>query len=248
MSDTDGPSTWRAPPDVGLLGEVAQEVVDQQRNVLAALAQRRHDDVNHVEAEEQILAEEALRDQLPEIPVGGRDDAHVGGVSHLLGADLLELPGLEESQQQPLHARRHLPDLVEEDGAVARHLELAGLVAVRTGEAALHVPEQLRLEQVLRQPGAVDRHERRRRPQRLLADGAGHHFLARSALAGDEHLGVRAGHPHELGAKVAHDGAGPDQLRRGFEPSLVCRHSLRIHAVATTRPGPAAARPYHVTH
>ena len=90
-------------------------------------------------------------------------------ISDLLGTDLLDFTGLEESQQQALHARRHLPDLVEEDGAVARHLELPGLVAVRAREAALHVPEQLGLEQVLRQPGAVHRHERRRGPQRLLA-------------------------------------------------------------------------------
>ena len=77
-----------------------------------------------------------------------------------LGADLLDLAGLEEPQQQPLHPQRHLADFVEEDGAVVGHLELAGLVAVGAGEAALHVAEQLRLEQRLGDAGAIDRHER----------------------------------------------------------------------------------------
>jgi hypothetical protein len=56
--------------------------------------------------------------------------------------------------------RRHLADLVEEDGAVVGHLELARLVAIGAREAALHVAEQLRLEQRFGQPRAVDGHER----------------------------------------------------------------------------------------
>ena len=57
------------------------------------------------------------------------------------------------------------------------HLELAGLVAVGAGEAALHVAEQLRLEQRLRQAGAVDGDERALRPRALRVDA-----LATSSL------------------------------------------------------------------
>ena len=68
-------------------------------------------------------------------------------------------PGLEESQQETLHAQRHLADFVEEDRAHVRGLELARLVAIGAGEAALHMAEQLGLEQRFRQAGAVDRRE-----------------------------------------------------------------------------------------
>ena len=46
-------------------------------------------------------------------------------------------------------AGRHLPDLVEEEGAAVRHREEAFLVAHGAGEGALHVAEEVRLEQVL---------------------------------------------------------------------------------------------------
>ena len=39
-------------------------------------------------------------------------------------------------------------------------LQLARPIAIRAGEAATHVPEQLGFEKVLGQPGAVQRHER----------------------------------------------------------------------------------------
>jgi hypothetical protein len=42
---------------------------------------------------------------------------------------------------------------------VVRELELADLVAVRAGEAAAHVSEELGLEQRIRQRAAIDRHE-----------------------------------------------------------------------------------------
>ena len=44
--------------------------------------------------------------------------------------------------------------------AVVRQLELARLVAIRAGEAALHVAEELGFEQRLGNAGAVDGHER----------------------------------------------------------------------------------------
>ena len=77
----------------------------------------------------------------------------------MVGADLLQFTGFEESEQHALHAQRHLADLVEEDGAAIAHFELAGLVTVGAREAALHVAEQLGLEERLGDAGAVDRHE-----------------------------------------------------------------------------------------
>ena len=133
-----------------------------ERDVLAPLPQRRHDEVDDVDAVEQIFAELSLRDEIAQVAVGRREHANVRRHRNPLGADLLNLAGLEEPQQQPLHPQRHLADFVEEDGAVARHLELAGLVAIGAREAALDVTEQLGFEQRLGNARAVHRHERRR--------------------------------------------------------------------------------------
>ena len=124
-----------------------------------------------------------------QIPVRRRHDAHVGRLGHPLGADLLDFAGLEEPQQQTLHPQRHLADFVEEDRAVVGHLELAGLVAVGAREAALDVPEQLRLEERFRDAGAVDRHERLCAAAGVV-DRAGDDFLAGAAFPGNQDFGV----------------------------------------------------------
>ena len=77
-------------------------MVGQQRDVLDAISQRRDADVEHVEAEEQVLAETALLDQLRQILVAGRDNAHIDSVRAALLPDLLHLALLEDPQQHDL--------------------------------------------------------------------------------------------------------------------------------------------------
>ena len=101
-------------------------------------------------------------------------------------------PDLEEAQQHDLHARAHLADFVEEDGAVRRHLEQARLVAIRAGEAAADVAEQLGFEERVGQARAVERDERCRRARAALVNQPRDDFLADAGLAGDQDLGVRA--------------------------------------------------------
>ena len=149
-------------------------------------------DVDDVEAVEEILAEGALADALPQIAMGGADHADVDARHLPVGADLLDLAGLEEAEQQGLHPQRHLADFVEEDGAAVGHLQQARPVAVRVGEAALDVAEQLGFEQRIGQAGAVDRDERLAGPGAAAVDQAGRDVLADAALAGDEHLGIGA--------------------------------------------------------
>src|SRR5690606_2786306 len=58
----------------GLREKVAHEV----GNILGPLMQRRKADRNDVEAIEEVFAEEAEIDELPEIAIGGGDDADIG--------------------------------------------------------------------------------------------------------------------------------------------------------------------------
>ena len=99
------------------------------------------------------------------------------------------------------------PHLVEEQGPPVRGLEEPRLVRHRPGEAALLVPEELALQEVLRDGAAVDGHERLAGPGSLIVDVVGHQLLAGPRFAGDvdrrlaagELRDSRAGSPHGLG-------------------------------------------------
>src|SRR5438067_1325475 len=57
--------------------ELLQHVIDQQRNVLATLAQRRRRDRHDVQAEVEVLAKLALLDLGAQVLARRRDDAEV---------------------------------------------------------------------------------------------------------------------------------------------------------------------------
>lgn len=75
---------------------------------------------------------------------------------------------------------RDLADLVEEDGAAIGELEAADPVTQRAGEGALHMAEELALEQVARHRGAVDPDQRAGVALARLVDGARDQLLARA--------------------------------------------------------------------
>ena len=91
-----------------------------------------------------------------EPPVGGRDDPHVNAARDVL-PDPADLAVLEHAQQLGLGARRQLADFVEEQRPAVRILEEAGALAYRARERAARVTEELRLEQIVGQRGAVER-------------------------------------------------------------------------------------------
>ena len=159
-------------------------MLDQRRDVLGALPQRRHREREDDDAVVEILAERALAHQCVEVAVGGRDDAHVDG-DRAIAADPLDLALLEHAQQLGLHGGRHVADLVEEERAALGLLELAEVPGARAGEGALLVPEQLRLDQLGRHRGAVERHEGRERARALAVDRTRNQLLAGAGLADD---------------------------------------------------------------
>ena len=132
-------------------------MIQQDGDVLAALAQRRHLDVDDVEPVVEVLAEGLLGDVLDEATMGRGDHPDVDRRLLAIGSDSLNFAGLQKPQQQRLHPQAHLADFVHEDGAAVGGLEPAALVAVGVREAALHVAEQFRLEERVGDAGAVDR-------------------------------------------------------------------------------------------
>src|SRR5207249_6256160 len=87
-----------------LLGVLAQEVLGEQRQVFAALAQWRHADGHAVEAVVEVLAEAAILDQLAEILVRRRDQPHVDG-NRIVAADPTDHALLEDAQELGLERR-----------------------------------------------------------------------------------------------------------------------------------------------
>ena len=124
-----------------------------------ALAQRRQRHVDDVDAVEEVLAELAGRDHRAQVAVRRGDDADVD-LARLGVADAVERALLEHAQDLDLQRRRHVADLVEEERAEVGGLEQAGLVGDRAGERAALVTEQLGVEQVVVERGAVRDDER----------------------------------------------------------------------------------------
>src|SRR5262249_8559819 len=126
-------------PELGV--EPVNEVVHQAGNVTPALAQRRHDQVDDVQAIEQILAEVPGLDLALELAVRARDDARVDR-NRLGPADRQDALVLDDPQQLDLERQRHLADLVEEQRALARRHEEALVGLHRGRERAAYMAEE----------------------------------------------------------------------------------------------------------
>ncbi len=148
-------------------------------------------------------------------------------------ADPPDLPFLEGPQELDLGPRRHLPDLVEEKGAALGQLEHALLVGDGARERAAHVAEELALEEVLRQGGAVDGDEGMVPARPLEMDGPGGHLLARPALPRDEHGRVGRGHLLDEDIDLLHRPALADHM---LEPVAVLEVPLEEHVLLLEAP------------
>ena len=194
-----------------LVAVFLEEVGDEDGDVLDPFAERRHVDGDDVQAVEELLAELPLGDPLLEVQVRRGDDADVHG--DLVGpADPPDLPLLEGAKELDLGPGRHLADLVEEQGAALGQLEHAFLVRDGPGERAADVAEELALEEVLGQRGAVDGDERIVAAGPLEVDGPGGHLLAGPAFPGDEHGRVRRAHLLDEDVDLLHRPALADHL------------------------------------
>ena len=115
------------------------------------------------ESEVQVLTKPTAADLRRQILVGGgqhsRVDANPCRAAHRLHHLLLQ-----HAQHLRLRLQTHVADLVEKNRAAVRRLELAAPIGDGAGERATHMPEQLALDQLLGNRGAVDLDERRRSP------------------------------------------------------------------------------------
>jgi hypothetical protein len=203
------------------LGVQAQEVTGEEGNVLSPFPERRHLDLDRVEAEEEVLPEAAARYLLPYVRVRGGEDPDVGppgtGRPHPL-----ELSRLQHPQKLRLEVERHVRDLVEEERPPVRHLEAAHAVGLGVGEGALHVAEELALEDALGEPARVHGEERLRRAGGHGVERGRHRALPGPVLARDQHVRVRGAHPPDHLEHGAHRLGLRDEQR----PPLVAQRPV----------------------
>ena len=183
----------RYPAHAVFIREIRGELAEEEIDVVLAVAQGGHTDLDGVEAVVKVLAEPALADCVQEIDVGRGHDADVG-LLDLRGTDLHILAVLQHTEQHHLRAHRQLADLVEEERTAVRLLEipLAGLCGA--GERALLVSEKLGVDGAFGNASAVDCEKLAVAPGAVLMDDARDVFLAYAALARHQHRQVRGGH------------------------------------------------------
>ena len=108
------------------------EETEQQHDVLATLTQRGHLDGDGVQAVVEILAETPLADSLTDILVRSGHDANVGLVD-LSASHRDVFARLQHAQQPGLRSQRQLTHLIEEEGALVGHTEIAWRVIDGSG-------------------------------------------------------------------------------------------------------------------
>ncbi len=174
------------------------EMIDEQRNIVAALAQRRQPQGYQINAVVEVLAECAIGYHLFEPRIGGTNNAHIG-VARPAVAERFERALLKHTQQ--LHLRRlvQIANLVEENRAALGSLKAPFAGSNGAGERPFRVAEHLALEKRARNAAEIDRHEALVAPAAVGMDGAGYQFLAGAVLAENQHRGIGRSHsPHLL--------------------------------------------------
>lgn len=93
-------------------GDFKGKRLDQQRDIVRTLAQRRQMDRKDVQTIVEIAAELAIGDHLPEIAVGGGDQPDIGA-DQLVAAETFKLLFLQNPQQLRLQLQRHVAHFIE---------------------------------------------------------------------------------------------------------------------------------------
>jgi hypothetical protein len=133
--------------------EAQQEVLGEQRDLLAAFAQRRQLQRQRVEPVMEIEPERALTLHREQVAAGRGDHARVH--LHLVHvADRAHALAVEHAQQRGLCRPRQLADLIEEQRTAAGLLERARPIAIRAREGAALPAEQRALDQPVGNGGA----------------------------------------------------------------------------------------------
>src|SRR5687767_13506049 len=161
-------------------------MLSENRNVGNPFAEWRHLDINHAQAIVEVGAECAARYQSLEVLMRRGNHACFGPLRPVRAYGIV-FALLQYPKQFRLKIDCGVSDLIEEDRTLAGECEAPAAIARRAGKRSAHVTEQLRLEKIRRQCGAVHGNERRAGFRRARMDCASDKLLSGSGLAADQH-------------------------------------------------------------
>src|SRR5271166_1128002 len=144
-------------------GEVLNEMLHQQRDVLPPFAQCGNLDGKNIQPVEKIGTELLLLHQSPQISIGGGDQTRVS-LECLGTSQAFELALLQDAQQFGLEFKWNLANLIQEYCAPIGQFKAADALRDGAGEGASLMSEQFAFQQSRRDGGAVYFHEGARMP------------------------------------------------------------------------------------
>jgi hypothetical protein len=138
-------------------------------------------------------------------------------------------------QQLRLQTGWQRRDLIQEQSAAVGQFDMPRTRRMRAGEGSLLMAEQLRLDQLLGQGGAIQAHEGRIAPGPHGHDGLGHQLLAGPALPPDHDAGIALRHALDRVIDPQHLLAAADQFPEGiptdallFTPAALDLHRFLV--------------------
>ena len=183
----------------------------QKRNIAQALAQRGDAHIHDIEPVIQVIPEFLLRDHGLQIPVGGRDHAHIH-MPRIGCAKRRKFLVLQHAQKLALQVDGHVTDLVQENGPPVGQLKFPLAVLRSAGERAALISEKFKFEQIFRDCRAVYHNEALVPALARIVDGFCNKLLARAAFARDEHICIHILEPVDQPVHALHGFAFTDDL------------------------------------
>src|SRR5689334_4824577 len=122
-------------------------MVEQKRDILLAVAQRRERNADNVEAVIEVLAKPVFLNQSSKVGVGCGEDPYVDSDS-LRASQAHELAFLDNPQELRLCFNPYGPDLVEKNRSLVGDLEQTSFRGNGRSKGTLNVTEQRAFQQI----------------------------------------------------------------------------------------------------
>ncbi len=241
----EGLGTQSFERDSVLRARLGNSMLGQELDVVPTLTERRNPQSDDGEPMVEVLPEAMSAHQRGKVRVRRADERHVNGFASR-GPQPPYGAILQNLQQLGLKSRREQAHLVEEERAPIRHLEESRLRLSGIRKRSPLIPEQLRLEQVLRESGAVQLDELPAGPRPGPVDDIGEQAFAGTGFPGDQkgRVPVKAGFSGYKGANLIAKNrdlrGAAEQFMTGIHRHLFLNHlaSRRRHG-SSLRPVPA---------
>src|SRR5437667_10850290 len=130
-------------------------MIYQQWNVFRAFPQGWNVNRKNIQAVKQIFANFLLLNHLPQIAIGGCDQACIGSQG-ARASQAFELPFLEHAQQLGLKLERDVADLIQKYRSAIGQLKAADALSDSACKSAFLVAEELAFEQACRNRRTVE--------------------------------------------------------------------------------------------